>query len=246
MLMPLLAKLADAYGGKFFLAKINTDVEQHLASQYNVRSLPTVKLFKNGAVVDEFMGVQPERVVRDLLDRHLPRPSDALIDRAIAAIGTGDHASAAKQLASVIAAEPSNDRAKLELATLYLAQRQFEQATTLVESLSSEANALPRTAALRGQLDFARALVGAPPESELEILLMGDPANSAARYQLGAAAALSGRHEHALEHFLAVVRQDRKFGDDAARKAMLTVFAVLDNHGDIVKKYRALLSSALN
>ncbi|MEK7666059.1 MAG: thioredoxin, partial [Pseudomonadota bacterium] len=66
-LMPVLARLVDEYDGKFFLAKINSDTEQPLAARYGVKSLPTVKLFKNGQVVEEFMGAQPEKTIRALL-----------------------------------------------------------------------------------------------------------------------------------------------------------------------------------
>ena len=88
-LMPVLAKLADEYGGKFFLAKINSDTEQPLAARYGVKSLPTVKLFRNGQVVEEFMGAQPEKTIRALLDRHIPRESDTLVYNAMLAARSG-------------------------------------------------------------------------------------------------------------------------------------------------------------
>ena len=79
-LKPMLEQLATAYAGAFLLAKVNTEEEQELAAHFGIRSLPTVKLFKDGAAVDEFMGALPEEAVRELLDRHLqaaPPPSDA-------------------------------------------------------------------------------------------------------------------------------------------------------------------------
>src|SRR5688572_5082667 len=79
MLMPILAKLAEEYQGKFHLAKVNTDEEQALAAQYGVRSLPTVKVFKGGKIVDEFMGAQPESAVRQIIERHIERPADPLL-----------------------------------------------------------------------------------------------------------------------------------------------------------------------
>ena len=89
-LMPLLARLADEYQGKFFLAKVNTDKEQKLAAQHGIRSLPTVKLFRNGSAVDGFMGAQPERAVRALLDKYATSESETLIDDAVRAQQAGD------------------------------------------------------------------------------------------------------------------------------------------------------------
>jgi len=83
MLAPILAKLADEYQGKFFLAKIDTDSEKALAAKYGIRSLPTVKLFKNHEVVNEFIGVQPEKTMRALIDRCIARESDVALYNAV-------------------------------------------------------------------------------------------------------------------------------------------------------------------
>jgi putative thioredoxin len=245
-LMPLLAKLAADYAGKFFLAKVNTDVEQGLAAQYGIRSLPTVKLFKDGQIVDEIMGVQPERTIRALLDRHIPRPSDAVIDRAVAALRAGHAEEAVQLLAPVLQAEPNNDRAKLELAGALIAQGRFEEAAASLDGLSAQAKTDPRATGLRGRLEFARIVSAAPPVAELERTVSANPSDCPARYQLAAARVLAGDYERALPELLEIVRRDRKFGDDAGRKAMLTVFGLLGNSGELVKRYRALLSSALN
>jgi putative thioredoxin len=246
MLMPLLAKLAADYAGKFFLAKVNTDVEQSLAAQYGIRSLPTVKLFRNGQVVDDFMGVQPERTIRALLDRHIPRPSDAMIDKAVADFRAGHAGEAAQQLGQVLQADPTNDRARLELAGVHTAQGKFDEAAALLDGLSADTKNDPRTSALRGRLEFARVVAAAPPVAELERTVSTDPGDCPARYQLAAARVLAGDYERALPELLEIVRRDRKFGDDAGRRAMLAVFNLLGNSGELIKKYRALLSSALN
>lgn len=246
MLMPLLARLAEEYAGKFFLAKVNTDVEQGLAAQYGIRSLPTVKLFKDGRIVDDFMGVQPERTIRALLDRHIPRPSDAMIDQGIAALRAGDAAQAERLFEQVLALEPNNDRARLELAGVQIAQGRFEEAAALLDGLSADAKTAPRSAALRGRLEFARVAAGAPPASELERAIAANPGDCLARYQLAALCVLGGDYERGLAELLEIVRRDRKFGDDAGRKAMLAVFNLLGSGDERVKKYRTLLSSALN
>ena len=119
MLMPVLTRLAEEYQGRFFLAKVNSDEQQQLANQYGVRSLPTVKLFVNGAVVDEFMGVQPEPTIRALLDRHIPRESDALVRQAVEAAKAGNFDQALAIMQQAMTLDPANDRVKLELARFH-------------------------------------------------------------------------------------------------------------------------------
>ena len=82
-LMPVLLSLAEEYAGAFKLAKVNIDEQQQLAQQFGVRSVPTVKLVKNGKIVDEFMGVQPVAAIRDMLDKHIVKESDLQMQAAL-------------------------------------------------------------------------------------------------------------------------------------------------------------------
>ena len=111
-LMPVLAKLAEAYDGKFLLGKLDTEAERDLAAQFGIRSLPTVQLFKGGKPVDQFMGALPEAQVRAFLDRHLPREADLLVARAEALIGTGNLIDAAALIAQARASEPNHPKAR--------------------------------------------------------------------------------------------------------------------------------------
>ena len=82
ILMPLLSKLAEEYQGKFILAKLNTEEQQEIAAQFGIRSIPTVKLFKDGAQVDEFAGALPENDIRTFLDKHIPRETNSVLAQA--------------------------------------------------------------------------------------------------------------------------------------------------------------------
>lgn len=246
MLMPVLARLADEYQGKFFLAKVNTDVEQELATRHGIRSLPTVKLFKNGVAIDEFLGVQPEQVIRGIIDRYAPRPSDTLVKEARRAIESGQLREAAETLKRAIDLDPANDHAKVELAKLLLADGRVDEGERLLGSLSRAAMSEPEAVALFARLEFAHIAAGSPAAIELERLIATKPADSETRYQLSAHKVLQGDYEAALALLLEIVQRDRKFRDDAARKAMLTVFTLLGGKGDVVKQYRNQLSMALN
>jgi putative thioredoxin len=246
MLMPLLARLAHDYQGKFFLAKIDTDKEQALATRYGIRSLPTVKVFKDGRVVDEFMGAQPEHAIRAMLDRHILRPSDVLIDEAMAAQGRGDASEAEALLTRAIETDPGRDRPKLHLARLLFECGRTEDGEKTLQGLSPAGRADPEVVALRAKLEFVRLAGASRPPGELEKTLAANPQDNEARYQLAARRVSEGAYEAALDQLLEIVRRDRKFRDDAARKAILAVFNILGGQGEIVTRYRKQLSMALN
>ncbi|MHB8347536.1 MAG: thioredoxin [Acidiferrobacterales bacterium] len=246
MLMPVLARLADEYQGKFHLAKVNTDIEQALATRYGIRSLPTVKLFKDGVVVDEFLGVQPEKAIREIIDRHAPRPSDALLRDALRVLESGQTRQAAEILERALDIEPANDRVMMELARLLLADGRLEDVERTLDSLSRGARSEPAALTMLAHLEIAHIAAGSPAPDELERTIAGKPADSDARYQLSAHKVMQGDYESALALLLAIVRNDRRYRDDAARKMMLTIFALLDGKGDLVKRYRNQLSMALN
>ncbi len=250
MLMPLLAKLAGEYDGKFFLAKVNTDQERELAARYGIRSLPTVKLFRNGAVVDEFMGALPEQALREFLDAHIPRASDTLLDRARRADQAGDHDQALALLRQALALDPANDQMKIELARLLFERGDHEQSAQILNGVSSRQADAPGASGLRARLEFARiAGPSHPPDerqlAELHETLAANPADCEARYRLSALAVLRGDYDGALAQLLEIVKRDRRFRDDAGRRGVLAVFNILGGQGELVQKYRTLLASAL-
>lgn len=253
MLMPVLARIADDYRGRFQLAKIDTDAERELAAQYGIRSLPTVKLFRNGAVVDEFLGVQSETVIRQLIDRHLPRPADATIERAQAAAQAGRTDEALALFRAAVTEDPSYDRPKIELARLLLSLPpdgdigpRIGESERLLDSLPALKRSDAEIIGLRTRLDFLRIVECAPSLPELERRVATNPADPQARYQLSAHKALAGDYEPAMEHLLEMVRRDRRYGDDAGRKTLVGLFTFLGNGNPLVTKYRGLLSRALN
>ena len=138
MLSPILDKLAAELKGKLVVAKVNSDQQQQLAMQYGVRSLPTVKLFRDGRIVDEFMGALPEGQIRSFLDRHMPRESDALVARAQTLIEQGDVDAAGRLLDQAQADDPGNPRVSLALAAFKLSRGAFDEAAAAVEALPFE------------------------------------------------------------------------------------------------------------
>jgi putative thioredoxin len=244
-LAPVLEQLADRMRGKLLVAKVNTEEQQELAAQFGIRSLPTVKLFRNGQPVDEFMGALPESEVRAFVEKHLPRESDGLLQRAEALLAQGEDVQAADLVAQAAAMDPENSRVRIAQAQLKALQGELDEAEQLLNGLPLDEQGQPEVQSLRAQLTFAAALGDAPDVAVLEQRLAADPGDSEARYQLAAYRVMGGHYEAALEELLTLLKRDRGYGDDAARKAMVQIFELLGGSGELVSRYRGKMISAL-
>lgn len=244
MLMPVLAKLAEEYAGKFVLAKLNADEQPRLAAEYGVRSLPTLKLFRRGQVVEELLGAQPESVLRALLDRHLERPSDAVRAEALRLSAAQQHAAAIDLLQTALAAEPEHYPIHQDLAQVLIAAGRYAEAEALLHKLPANIQAEETTRQALARLAFGRIIETAPDAASLLARLAADENDLNARYQLSAHQVLQGEYSAALENLLLLMRKSRQFGDDAGRKGMLAVFALLGDD-PLVSRYRSKLSALL-
>ncbi|HIP52689.1 MAG TPA: thioredoxin [Chromatiales bacterium] len=246
MLMPVLARLTDEYQGKFILAKLNTEEQQGLAGQYAIRSIPACKLFRNGAVVDEFMGALPEPQVRAFLEKHIPRESDGWIDQALVLLQQRERDAALEKVKEARGMDPTNPRVHSAYAEIQMAAGNLDEAATALDALPPDEQEKPEIGALRGRIAFGRIAQEAPPAEELAGALADDPDNSEARYQLAAHRVANGRFEEALELLLTLLQKDRGYGDDAARKGMLMIFDMLGPDDPLVARYRSRMFNALH
>lgn len=246
MLVPILAKLASEYGEKLRVAKVNTDEERELAARYGIRSLPTVAIFKDGQLVDQFLGALPEREVRAFINRHIPRESDALLSQAEALLRRGDSAGATGLIALALTQDPSYPRAVLLDARLKAALGKIEEAEAVLNQLPADEQAKPAVTALRAQLGFAATALEALPVAELQRLIETQPDDKAARYQLAAHRVMASDYEAALDLLLQLMLRDQRWGEGAARKGMLRIFDILGGSGELVSRYRSRLFNALH
>ncbi len=246
VLMPILAKLAEEYRGKFVLAKVNTEEERDLAAHFGVRSLPTVKLFRNGQAVDEFLGALPESEIRAFLDKHIPRESDAVLAPALQRAQQGDLPGAIELINQARAADPGNPRTLFALARLQSAGGDYEAAEQTLAQLPPTEQSKPEVTTLRAQIALERQVRGAPGAEQLSARLQADPADSEAQYQLAIRKVLAKDYEAALDLLMSLMQRDRAYGEDAARKTMLEVFALLGGAGDIVKRYRTRMFNLMH
>lgn len=242
MLMPVLAKLVEEYKGKFLLAKVNTDEERQLAAQVGIRSLPTVMVFRDGDVVDEFLGALPEAEIRAFIERNLPHASDQLLQQADALLLRGDTDRAGQLIEQALQSDPDNPKVKLSLARQKATIGELAEAETILQALPQEERNKPEVSSMLAQLSFDRIRQNAPPAEQLE----QDPENAEALYQLAACKVMDGDYEPALQLLLRVMQKDREYLDDGARKALVQIFEILGNSGDLVKRYRNQMFNLLH
>lgn len=245
-LAPVLEKLAAEYAGKFTLVKVNSDENPSLAARFGVRGIPNVKAFVGGRVVDEFSGALPEPMVREFLERVIPSPAEELRREADEVWqSTRNAAQALAILAQAAHADPGNEAVKIDTAAILIESGEPAQAQTLLDALTPLTQMDERVAALRARLAFASAASGAPDAETLRQRIIRDQDDLESRFELANVRAAAGDYAGALDELLEIVRRDRRFRDDVARKTMLQVFAVLGNEGDLVSTYRRRLANAM-
>lgn len=236
---PVLERLADAHAGAFVLAKVNVDEAPAVAQAFRVQSIPAVKGFRDGALVAEFVGAQPESVVRELLARILPTEADRLVADAAGLDATG----AIAKLEAALALEPRHGRALLALARLRADAGDTAEALQLIERVTPPSPVLAEAERLAAELRMQSG--DAADVAALRARVAADASDLGARLALGRALAAEKQYEPALDELLAVVKKDRKFDDGAARKAMLDVFEVLGGDDPLVDRYRSELAKVL-
>ena len=243
-LTPVLEKLAEQYQGKFRLAKVNSDENPELSRQFGVRSIPSVKAFVDGNLVDEFLGARPESAVREFIEGLLPRPADLLRKEAMELAAEGEYDRALTVLAQAAELDPMNDPVHADTAEILLAMGRTAEAKAAAARMGPLASQDRRIGALLAQLQFAEGAAADP--SALDGRIASNPDDLEARLQLAKALVTQQRYEPAMEQLLEIIRRDRKWNGEAGRKTMLAVFDLLGGQGELVSKYRRQLAAALN
>lgn len=243
---PILEKLAADYNGAFRLAKVDVDKEPQLAGAFQVRSIPTVFLVKDGQLVDGFPGALPEGQLREFLTHHGIEPAAAANEPEAPqqeAAPLDPHAEVVR-LRHATAEAPDNAELKLDLALALLRTGAAQEAEQLLDALPANLATDDRAQRARARLGFAAILKDAPPPEVLEAAIAGNPDDLRARHLLGALRIVDGDAEAGLEQFLEMLRRDRAYEDGLPRKALIDAFRVVDDE-DLVGRYRRRMSSLL-
>ncbi|WP_313273195.1 thioredoxin [Stenotrophomonas sp.] len=242
---PILEKLAGEYNGAFELAKVDVDKEQQIAAAFQIRSVPTVFLIKDGQIVDGFPGAMPEGQLREFLTQHgvTALEAPATEDTPAEALPLDPQAEVAA-LREAITAEPDKAELKLDLALALIKTGATAEAGPLLDALPANLATDDRAIRARARLDFGNALQGAPAADTLASRIQADGNDLEARYQYGIHQLLGGNDEAALEQFIEMLRIDRSFRDNLPKKALIDAFRVIEDE-DLVGRYRRRMSSLL-
>ncbi len=245
-LTPVLERLAEIYQGKFLLAKVNSDENPDLAREYGIRSIPNVKAFVDGQLVDEFLGALPESAVREFIDRLLPTPGELIRRDAATQAAAGDQERALALLETAVDMEPNNDAVHSDRIEILLDLGRIAQAREAASRLSPLASQDPRAGRVLARLQLADTVPGETDAGALETRVRSNPDDLQTRLRLAKLYASQQRYEPALEQLLEITRRDRGFGEDAGRKTMLAIFDLLHGQSELVGRYRRLLAAALH
>jgi putative thioredoxin len=225
-LAPILEKTVKAAGGKVKLVKMNIDEHPEIPGRLGVRSIPAVIAFQRGQPVDGFMGALPEREVKGFIER-LAGPIEDDADRlaeaeALAAAGDGE--GAAELYAAILAEKPGDPAAVAGLAKFFIAAGEIESAKKVLASVAAGGERDPAIIAAKAALDLAEQAAAVGDSSELEQRIAANPEDHQARFDFAILLNAQNRREEAAAELLAIIKRDRAWNDDGARKQLLQFF----------------------
>ena len=248
-LTPVLEKAVRASKGKVKLAKMNIDEHPAIPGQLGIQSIPAVIAFSNGQPVDGFMGALPESQVVAFLERLTKgkvAPDDKdVLKAADAALADGDAASAAQLYAQLLQQDAQNVHALAGLARCYVETGALEQAKQTLDMIPEAKRNEAPVAAARAALDVAEQAKSVGPLAELEAKVLANPLDHQARFDFAIALNAKGKREEAAQQLLEIVKRDRKWSDDGARKQLVQFFEAWGFTDPAAVEGRKKLSSIL-
>jgi putative thioredoxin len=234
MLGPVLEKLASEAGGRWELVKVDTDQHPGLAEAFNISSIPSVKLFRDASVVDQFLGLMPEPDIRRWLNGHLPSPADEQLHKAAELIDDGNLAGARELLEQALAADPHRAAAKLLLAEILLSDDPVK-ACAVIDEIPLDAEEAGHATALKVLAETAQRTSESLPEDELKPVIID-----------GLEAIRQRNWDAALAAFTLAIERKQGYADGLARNAGKAIFRYLGVRHPTAEKYFRRFSSAVN
>ncbi|ABE37694.1 thioredoxin [Rhodopseudomonas pseudopalustris] len=250
-LTPMLEKAVRAAGGKVKLVKMNIDEHPSIPGQMGIQSIPAVIAFVDGRPADGFMGAVPESQVATFIEKltaGVPggAPSAAeLLQEAEAVLAEGDPATAGAIYAEVLQADAANVEAMAGLARCYMQSGAVDQAKQLLDQVPENRREDAAVKAVQAMIDLAEQAEQLGPIAELEQKVAADPLDHQARFDLATALNAAGRRDEATAHLLEIVKRDRKWNEDGARKQLVQLFEAWGPTDDATVEGRKRLSTIL-
>jgi len=231
---PVLERLAGQSDGRWALAKVDTGQHTDVAGKYNIQSIPNVKLFVDGAVVNEFVGALPEYQVQRWLETAIPSKHRRQVEQAEAFLVAGNLGPARVLLESVISLEPGNIEARILLARSLVFADPAQAAATIGNLDEPKQADLLSAIRVVARLDSFAHDPGKLPDGEVREL-----------YHSAIQHVAAGNFDTAVGQFIEVIRENRSYDDDGSRKACIAVFKLLGEEHEVTRRHRRDFSSAL-
>ena len=248
-LTPVLEKVVRAAKGKVKLVKMDIDKHPTIPGQLGIQSIPAVFAFVNGQPIDGFLGALPESQVTAFIERvtkdRIGGEEKDLLKTADEALAKGDAAGAANLYAEILAQDSANVAALAGLARSYVLTGAIEQAKQTLALVPEAKRNDPAVAAARAALEVAEQAKSVGPVGELEAKVAANPLDHQARFDLAVALNSKGRRQEAVDNLIEIVKHDRKWNDDGARKQLVQLFDAWGPADDATVSGRKRLSSVL-
>lgn len=248
-LTPIIEKAVAAAGGKVALVKMNIDDHPQIAGQLGIQSIPAVIAFQKGQPVDGFVGALPESQITGFIER-LVGPIDengigSLIESAAALHEEGDLEGAADVYSAVLVQDPGNLQALAGMAKINLEQGNFDAAKEFLGAMPEGKDSDPVIMAVKNALDIAEQAASLGDLGALQALVAANPDDYQARFDLALGLAAAGEREAATDHLIEIIKRDRTWQDDGARKQLVMFFDVWGAMDETTKAGRRKLSAVL-
>jgi putative thioredoxin len=224
---PVIERVVAGTGGKAALVKMNIDNEPEIAGQLGIKSIPAVVAFQRGRPVDGFVGALPGSQIKGFIERLVGPIEDSAADALEAAqelIDAGDVSAAHELLSELVNEEPVNPKAVALLARLYIAAGQLDSARALLDRLPESARKDPEVAAAAAAMENAAAAQDLGEVEDLKARINFDPNDLQAYFDLALALNARDRRDEAAEALLEIIRRDRSWNEDGARKQLVQFF----------------------
>ena len=251
-LTPMLEKAVRAAKGKVKLVKMNIDQHPAIPGQMGIQSIPAVIAFVDGRPADGFMGAIPESQVNafiDKLSKSMPGSGEAsiaeILKEAETLLAEGDPAGAAQVYAEALSVDATNIAALAGLAKCYVTTGAVDQAKQTLAMVPESRRNDAAVKAVQAAIDLAEQAKSVGPIGELEQKVEANPLDHQARFDLATALNAAGKRKEATTHLLEIVKRDRKWNDDGARKQLLQFFEAWGGTDEATVEGRKRLSTVL-
>jgi putative thioredoxin len=228
-LTPIIEKAVNSSGGRVRLVKMNIDDHPAIAGQLGIQSIPAVIAFKNGKPVDGFVGAQPEAKIREFIDK-VAGPDKSAADTAAAlaaaaaSLGAGHFEDALQVFSAVAAQDPENEKALAGLAECLIAAGELDQAREVLAAVPEAKRKAAEFVAAQTKIELHERAAQMGDPQTLEARLGADPKDHQARFDLAMILNAQGARDDAADHLLAIMKADRTWNEDGARKQLVQLF----------------------